>query len=46
MFSAAAGSALGGVVFGLYGFDGIFITMASVQFVAAIVAYRVIYNLR
>ena len=45
-FSAAAGSALGGIVIGLYGFQGIFVAMASIQFVAAIVAYRAIYRLQ
>jgi predicted MFS family arabinose efflux permease len=45
MFSTAAGSALGGLIIGLFGFRGIFITMASVQFIAAIIAYRALYTL-
>lgn len=45
-FSAAAGSAIGGVVIALYGFEGIFIVMAGVQLVAAAVAYKVVYNLQ
>lgn len=44
--SAAAGSALGGVLIGLYGFKGIFVAMATIQLVAALTAYRVIYNLK
>jgi len=45
MFAAAAGGALGGIIIGLFGFRGIFITMASIQLLAAIVAYRVLYAL-
>lgn len=45
MLAAAAGGALGGVVIGLYGFNGIFIVMSATQFVAAIIAQRVLYKL-
>lgn len=46
MFATAAGGALGGIIIGTFGFRGIFITMASIQFVAAIVAYRMLYALQ
>jgi len=45
-FSAAAGSAIGGVIVGLYSFEGIFTAMAAIQLTAAVVAYKVIYNLK
>jgi MFS family permease len=45
MFAAAIGGALGGVIVGVFGFHGIFIAMAGIQFVAAIVAYKVLYLL-
>jgi MFS family permease len=45
MFAAAAGGAIGGIIIGIFGFHGIFIAMAAIQLVAAIVAYRVLYVL-
>lgn len=45
MLASAAGAALGGVIVGEFGFRGIFITMASIQFIAAIVAYKALYAL-
>lgn len=45
MFAAALGGALGGVIVGLNGFRGIFITMAAIQAIAALVAYRSLYQL-
>jgi len=45
MFAAAAGSALGGLLIGAFGFHGIFVAMAGIQFVAAVVAYRALYTL-
>ncbi len=42
MFAGATGAAIGGVVIGFYGFKGLFITMAIIQFVAAIMAHRVL----
>ena len=45
MFAAALGSALGGIIVGIYGFRGIFITMAIIQAVAALVAYKSLYKL-
>ena len=46
MFAAAAGGALGGLLIGAFGFHGIFIAMASIQLIAAVVAYRVLYTLQ
>lgn len=40
MFAAAGGSALGGFILGIFGFHGLFITMAMVQFVTATAAYH------
>lgn len=37
MFAAAGGSAIGGAIIGLFGFNGLFITMGSIQLVAAII---------
>ncbi len=45
-FSIAIGSGLGGLIISLYGFQGIFIAMAGIQVIAAVIAYKVIYNLR
>lgn len=45
MLSTATGGALGGIIIGEFGFKGIFITMALIQFIAAIIAYRVLYKL-
>lgn len=46
MFSAAVGSALGGLIIAQYGFEGIFIAMAVLQLAAAVIAYKAIYALR
>jgi MFS family permease len=45
MFSTAAGGALGGIIIGTFGFRGIFIATSGIQFVAAIIAYKVLYRL-
>jgi MFS family permease len=45
MFAAAMGGALGGLLIGAFGFNGIFIAMASIQFAAAIVAYKALFTL-
>ncbi|MGH7234046.1 MAG: MFS transporter [Candidatus Saccharimonadales bacterium] len=39
MFAGAVGAAIGGVVISIYGFSGLFITMAIVQFLAATIAH-------
>lgn len=39
MFAAALGSAIGGLVIGIFGFSGLFVTMAAIQFLAAIAFY-------
>lgn len=39
MFAAAVGGVLGGVVISAFGFNGIFVAMAVIQFAAACVAY-------
>ena len=44
MFAAALGAAIGGIIIGFFGFPGLFITMASVQLVAAVIAYQTFYN--
>ena len=44
MFAAALGAGLGGIIIGTFGFHGLFIAMASIQLVAAVVAYNVFYN--
>jgi len=43
MFAASIGAGIGGLIVGIYGFRGLFITMASIQFLAALVAYKVFY---
>ena len=43
MFAAAIGAGVGGLIIGAFGFHGLFITMASIQIVAAFVAYKVLY---
>ncbi len=40
MFAGAIGAAIGGLVIGIYGFKGLFITMAIIQFLAAIMAHK------
>jgi DHA1 family multidrug resistance protein-like MFS transporter len=44
MFAAAIGAGIGGLIVGIYGFKGLFITMATIQFIAAFVAYKVFYR--
>jgi MFS family permease len=44
MLATSIGAAIGGLVIGAFGFKGLFITMASVQFVAALVAYKSFYK--
>lgn len=44
MFAGALGAGLGGLIIGAYGFRGLFISMALIQFSAAIVAYRILYR--
>lgn len=46
MFAAAIGAGVGGFIIGAFGFHGLFITMASIQIVAAFVAYKVFYYSR
>jgi MFS family permease len=43
MFAAAIGAGIGGLIIGVYGFRGLFITMATIQILAALVAYKVFY---
>jgi MFS family permease len=43
MFAAAIGGAFGGLIIGIFGFQGIFIAMATIQLLAALVAYKVLY---
>lgn len=40
MFAGALGAAIGGLVISAYGFKGLFITMALIQSIAAIIAHR------
>jgi len=44
MFAAAIGAGIGGLIIGIYGFKGLFITMATIQLVAAFIAYKFFYN--
>jgi len=44
MFAAALGAGIGGLIIGTFGFRGLFITMAAIQFIAALVAYKVLYR--
>jgi MFS family permease len=46
MFAAATGSALGGVIVGIYDFRGLFIAMAIIQFMAALIAYLSLRNVK
>lgn len=39
MFAAAIGGFVGGVIISAFGFNGIFVAMAAIQFAAAVVAY-------
>lgn len=44
MFAAAIGAAIGGLIIGYYGFDKLFIAMASLQLLAAIISFKYFYN--
>jgi len=44
MFAAAIGAGIGGLIIGVFGFKGLFITMASIQTIAALVAYKIFYT--
>ncbi len=44
MFAASLGAGIGGVIIGTYGFNGLFIIMASVQGIAAIIAYQTFHR--
>lgn len=44
MLAASAGAALGGIIIAAFGFNGLFISMASIQFVAALVAFKNFYR--
>lgn len=44
MLAAAAGAGIGGLIIGAFGFDGLFISMASIQVIAAVVAYKYFYK--
>ncbi len=44
MFAAALGAGIGGLIIGTFGFKGLFIAMATIQTMAAFVAYRVFYD--
>ncbi len=44
MFAAAIGAGIGGLIIGAFGFNGLFITMAIIQIIAAFVAYKVFYH--
>jgi DHA1 family bicyclomycin/chloramphenicol resistance-like MFS transporter len=43
MFAAALGAGVGGLIIGAFGFRGLFITMATIQILAAFVAYKAFY---
>jgi MFS family permease len=43
MLAAACGAGIGGLIIGSFGFKGIFVGMAAIQFIAAFVAYRYFY---
>lgn len=43
MFAAALGAGIGGLIIGFDGFRGLFITMATIQILAAFVAYKAFY---
>lgn len=43
MFAAAMGAAIGGLIIGSFGFQGLFLSMAIIDFVAAVVAYKYFY---
>ena len=45
MLAAAVGAAIGGVIIGSFGFNGLFISMAGIQFVAALIAFKKFYLL-
>ena len=39
MFASAIGAAIGGIIIGFFGFKGLFVTMALIQAIAAVIAY-------
>jgi DHA1 family bicyclomycin/chloramphenicol resistance-like MFS transporter len=44
MFAGAIGAGIGGLIVGIYGFHGLFITMACIQLTASVVSYRILRN--
>jgi DHA1 family bicyclomycin/chloramphenicol resistance-like MFS transporter len=44
MFAAAIGAGIGGLIIGAFGFHGLFITMATIQILAAFVAYKAFFS--
>lgn len=44
MFAAAIGAGIGGLIIGVFGFKGLFITMATIQTIAALIAYKIFYH--
>ncbi len=44
MFAASIGAGVGGLIVATFGFDGLFLSMAAIQFIAAAVAYRQFYS--
>jgi DHA2 family metal-tetracycline-proton antiporter-like MFS transporter len=44
MFAAALGAGIGGLIIGAFGFHGLFITMATIQTIAAFIAYKAFYR--
>ena len=44
MFSAAIGAGIGGIIVGSFGFKGVFVTMAAIQLVAALIAYKTLFR--
>jgi predicted MFS family arabinose efflux permease len=44
MLSAAIGAGIGGLLVATYGFQGLFISMAAMQFAAAAVSFKYLYT--
>ncbi len=44
MFAAAVGAGAGGLIVAIFGFNGLFLSMASIQLIATIVAYQQFYS--
>ncbi len=44
MFAAAIGAGIGGIIIGSFGFKGIFVTMAAIQLVAALIAHKTLFR--